>query len=190
MLPSIKKKASLNLSINAIVIVVLAFVMLGLGLTLTRSVLNQALDTSLQIGDSTKDQIMDILREGNKKIAFPGKEVKVESGDQEVIAIGVKNTLDRTLEYKIDIEVIATALADGTTTEEPAPVDYGQGKGQFFWPKISKELDAGSSDVIAIKYTAEKSKGSYLYRISLIDQDAEDDDNDVYAATEFYVTVQ
>lgn len=178
------KKASLNLSINAIVIVVLAFVMLGLGLTLTRSVIGQAQETAEDVLDQTRDQILDQLREGDKKIAFPGKEVTVGTTESAIIAFGVKNTGDTDLSYVITLDLLG---GPDETLSYPVEKTSGQKQGDFFWSEQVKTLSPGESEVIGIQYRSPGQKGSYLYSVTLREGT---DTGPAYTSTDFFVTVQ
>jgi len=70
-----KKKGALQLSINAIVIVVLAMSLLGLGLTFIRSIFKGLEEQRSEITEQVKQQILEDLRTGNKKLSFPSTDV-------------------------------------------------------------------------------------------------------------------
>src|SRR3989338_10113140 len=93
------KRASLELSVNAIVIVVLAFAMLGLGLIFVRNLFSGITETTTQVEEQVKQQILDDLRTGNKPLSFPVQRVKVGVGDKKDLAFGVLNTQDDILNY-------------------------------------------------------------------------------------------
>ena len=87
------KRASLNLSINAIVIIVLAMTMLGLGLGFIRGQFKQITKTTLTVQQQVEAQIMEDLRVGNKKLSFPSPSVNLDRGSTATFALGVKNIL-------------------------------------------------------------------------------------------------
>src|SRR3989344_8425716 len=100
---TLKKKASLELSINAIVIVVLAFVMLGLGLGFVKSQFSGFEETAGSVQETVKQQILDQMREGNKKLSFPAQRLRIEKNKKEDIAVGIKNTENAVLNFAIRI---------------------------------------------------------------------------------------
>src|SRR3989344_7160585 len=88
----IKKKGSLNLSIEAIVIIVIAFVVLGLGLSFVRGQFKSITETSSSVQEQVRQQVLEDLRTGNKKLNFPATTLNIERSSSQDIAIGVKNT--------------------------------------------------------------------------------------------------
>src|SRR3989344_5457261 len=102
------KKGDLNLSIQLIVVVVIAFVVLGLGLNFVRSQFRNIEETSGSVQEQVRQQILDDLRTGNKKLSFPATTITMEKGGSRDIAIGVKNIGETSgsLSYRIDIEYL------------------------------------------------------------------------------------
>ena len=74
------KKGSLNLSIQAIVIVVIAFVVLGLGLSFVRGQFKSITETSTGVQEQIRQQILEDLRTGDKKLSFPATTLSIEKG--------------------------------------------------------------------------------------------------------------
>src|SRR3989344_4523024 len=95
------KKGSLELSVNAIVIVVLAFAMLGLGLIFVRNLFSGITETTTQVQEQVKQQILDDLRTGNKPLSFPAQRLNVEIGDKKDLAFGVLNVGETALYFRI-----------------------------------------------------------------------------------------
>ena len=98
----LSKKAALELSINAIVIVILAMTLLGLGLTFVRGMFEDITETTGSVQESVREQILEDLRTGDKKLSFPSSSVDVEGGDERTLAIGVKNTNARDINFIIE----------------------------------------------------------------------------------------
>ncbi|MBU0536595.1 MAG: hypothetical protein KKE20_06525 [Nanoarchaeota archaeon] len=165
------KKASLELSINAIVIVVMAFVMLGLGLGFIRNQFKDIGSTTSQVQEQVKSQILDDLRTGNKKLSFPTTEVKMGTDESSVIAFGVKNTKDSSLKFCVVIEDLSKLPDDADECSSPlensnkANGDYCGG---FNWDYTIQALDAGESAVIGLKFFAPARKLTYLYKLKII----------------------
>ena len=90
-----QKKGALELSINAIVIIVLAMTLLGLGLGFIRSQFTSIGEIGTGVQEQIKQQILEDLRTGNKKLSFPTSEVHINRRDASVIAMGIKNLESR-----------------------------------------------------------------------------------------------
>lgn len=166
------KKGALELSMNAIVIIVLAFAMLGLGLVFTRTLLTQATAGASSVTDTAREQILDSLRESDKKMSVQ-KDIKVSKGDSSLIGIGLKNLGETPSEYTISVKGDAT----GAFTETSF--------GSFTW-NPAKTLSPGEADVITIRFASINSAttGTKLFTVSVSDA------NGVYATQDFFVTVQ
>jgi hypothetical protein len=174
------RKGSLNLSIQAIVIVVIAFVVLGLGLGFVRNQFGSMEETSSSVQEQIKQQIMDDLRTGNKKLSFPAQTVTLEKGDAKDIAIGIKNTGNSDLNFNIEIETLKqqgddTATAAGLL----AQVEYFYLSGPFI-------LKTTEAEAYNIKLIASGDKGTYLVRLRI---NNEDDLTSPYAEKSFYINV-
>ncbi len=97
------KRSSLSISINAIVIIVLAMTFLGLGLGFVRNMFSGITETTFTVQDQIKQQILDDLRTGDKKLSFPTNELQIVHGDAKVLAIGIKNTEVSALDFQVGI---------------------------------------------------------------------------------------
>ena len=138
------KKAALQLSINAIVIIVLAMTLLGLGLGFIRGMFSDITKTTGTVQEQVKNQILDDLRTGDKRLSFPSNRITVSSGDKEDLAIGVKNTEDQELFFSI---VIERRLEDGSFIEVTPGTNQD---GSFFWDDSSQSLEVGEARVFGI----------------------------------------
>lgn len=163
------KKGSLNLSIEAIVIVVIAFVVLGLGLGFVRGQFKQMTETSGSVQEQIKQQILDDLRTGNKKLSFPSSELKIEAASSSVMAVGIKNTGDSTLKFKIELEDLSNTCSSSGVAAIKSSTQPGDYCAAFYWNSQEQSLNAGDSNVYNIKYFAPSKKGSYLYKIKVTD---------------------
>jgi len=161
------KKGSLNLSIEAIVIVVIAFVVLGLGLGFVRSQIGQIQSTSTAVQEQISQQILDDLRTGNKKLSFPATKLVLETGEESVQAIGVKNTADSELILKVGFQIktgerfsdfFSEVMGTFETTGEEIT-------SKIIWDSSKITFAAGESRVIPVTITAPDKTGNYLYKI-------------------------
>jgi len=86
-----RKKASLNLSINAIVVLILAITMLGLGLAFMRNIFGQATSEFSEVTGTVQKQMIDQLKESQKIVDINNPHIKMKSNDKKQIFIGFKN---------------------------------------------------------------------------------------------------
>lgn len=179
------RKSSLSISINAIVIIVLAMTFLGLGLGFVRNMFSDIGGTTTQVQEQIKQQILDDLRTGDKKLSFPTTQVKVGSKEESIISIGVKNTGDTLLNFEIEIFEGANEAKPSTIVGSDEAVITN---GAFFWDNGEQQLDAGDSAVFGIKYFAPTTKSTYLFKLKIINT-ASDVDNTQYSAKSFFIRV-
>ena len=171
------RKASLNLSIQAIVIVVIAFVVLGLGLGFVRGQFSSMTETTISVQEQIKQQIMDDLRTGNKKLSFPAQTVTLEKGNSKDIAIGIKNVRNGDLEFNIEIQTLKQQGSTASAEELASQVEYFYLSGPF-------TLKTTDAEAYNIKLIASGDKGTYLVGLKIFDGD-----NEVYSEKSFYINV-
>ncbi len=156
------KKASLNLSIEAIVIVVIAFTVLGLGLAFVKSQIGDIGDTSKKVQSEIKEKILEDLRSSGKKLSI-AQEIKLERGKETLESAGVVNTGISTDKFGIKvIPVKKKSLdgVDGTAAEMANEITF------FYLETLEKELSPTAGDVIPITIRASASaSGDYLYKL-------------------------
>ena len=176
------KRASLNMAIEVIVVVVIAMTLLGLGLGFVRNQFSSITETTLTVQEQIKNQILDDLRVGNKKLSFPTERVTVQSGQKKDLAIGVQNLKDEDIKFKL---IVQYRDEDGVFQDE-TPLTNEAG---FFWDNTPQTLGLGEARVYGILLQAETSKNTYLYKIVVEELD---DSNNVigeYDSKSFFVTV-
>lgn len=180
------KKASLNLSIQAIVIVVIAFVVLGLGLGFVKSQFSQMQTTSSQVQEQISQQILDDLRTGNKPLSFPASKLALTTNEESVQAIGLKNTRDSPIKLSVVFEVrnnegsfeafsSAETLGFSSTS--------GDVSSTILWDDSEQPLSAGENKVLPVTIKAPDKIGNYLYKVKLIDLA----DNTEFASKTFFI---
>lgn len=189
------KKGSLEISIQAIVIVVLAMTLLGLGLAFIKIQIGKMGETAGQVQDQIKQQILEDLRTGDKKLSFPSSRITVASGDKVDLAIGIKNTNDYPARFRVDLykrNDEGTFLLLEPTTREP---------GSFFWDNSEQDLSLGSDRVFGIVHQAETTKDTYLYKVviteialgddqqPLTDEETGEPVESEYDSKSFFITV-
>lgn len=100
----LSKKASMQLSINAIVVVILAFTMLGLGLTFIKGQIDKMSQTSTGVQQQLAEQIEEQMRSSGDKISFQAQ-LEIQRNKQEGITLGVQNTGNTQLNYRLNISI-------------------------------------------------------------------------------------
>ena len=117
-----KKKASLNLSINAIVVLILAITMLGLGLTFMRNIFGGAAKEFTKVSGEVEKQMIEQMKETNKVVSLSRPKIDVKVGEKEQIFIGLKNDEQSPKAFELNSITCyplgsSTTLACGTGAE-------------------------------------------------------------------------
>ena len=175
------KRASLSLSIEVIVIVVIAFVVLGLGLGFVRSQFKSITETSGSVQEQIRQQILEDLRTGNKKLSFPATSLNIEKGQAQDIGIGVKNTKNSgDLHFKLEVKTLKKQGVDNLDVSDQVEYFFLEG------PFTLKVTDA---EAYNIKIIASGDKGTYLVNLRVLDQDAANPEDSVYAEKSFFANI-
>ncbi len=163
------KKASLNLSIQAIVIVVIAFVVLGLGLGFVKGTFKELTSTSGEVQAKIKEQVLEDLRTSGKKLSI-SQEIQLERGKQTVENVGIVNTGFAENKFGIQVQPINKQGPNG----EPVQGDAWKQEVTFFYNTlIEKQLAPTQGDVIPITITAKSSaSGNYLFKVNVYEESA------------------
>ena len=176
------KKASLELSIRTIVIVVLAMTLLGLGLGFIRGMFASITETTFTVQEQIKQQILEDLRTGDKKLSFPTSEVKIGKKASTILAIGIKNTGENTKYHFISL----TDISSGNPITSNSPVTD---VGTFIWDIGAQPLEVNEANVYPIKFTSESTSGTTIVKITIEQADTETGTKSVYATKSFFITV-
>ena len=165
------KKASLELSIQAIVIVVIAFTVLGLGLGFVKSQIGNLQKTATEVQSKIKEQILEDMRVSGKKVSV-ASQITLERGNQVVENIGIVNTGLSEKTFGIKISFIKKQNADGSAGAEGAENDPKE-IGFFYSELIEKKLSPTAGDVMAVTISAKSNAaGNYLYKVDVFAEDS------------------
>ena len=179
------KRGSLSLSIELIVIVVIAFVVLGLGLGFVRGLFGGLTEDVGTIQEQVRQQILDDLRTGNKKLSFPATSMIIERGESRDIAFGVKDVKTGDLQYSITLDV--TDMQEKTVPEAELDDQIN-----FFYDKSITSLGPIETRVHAVRVSALGTQGTYLVKLSIFDEDVPEDapaGDNVYDEKTFFITI-
>ncbi|MBW3013910.1 hypothetical protein KY335_01560 [Candidatus Woesearchaeota archaeon] len=89
----INKKASLNLSINAIVVLILAITMLGLGLGFMKKTFGRATEQFGEVSKEVEKQLIDRLKESGDSVSLSQFNVEMEKSSRETVYLAIRNSL-------------------------------------------------------------------------------------------------
>ena len=193
----ISKKASLNLSIQMIVIVVIAFVVLGLGLGFVRSQFGSIESTSTAVQEQISQQILDDLRTGNKKLSFPATKLVIETGEESVQALGIKNTKDTEVTLSLGFQVKADVCSTASDTagfcefESEKQTTFTKNDQEvsavIIWDNSPQSLKAGETRVLPVTVTAPDRSGNYLYKAVLRIEDTNSGSSEEFDSKTFFI---
>ena len=180
---SLNKRASLEISIQAIVIVVLAMTLLGLGLGFIRGMFRNITSTTEDVTEQVRQRILDDLITGDKKISFPKTDITIDKGGSSVLTVGIRNKKDTPLHYKMRFTPISGADGSTFTIENPSWFQFAQN--QVY------TLPAADSEVrnVRLSIPTSVSSGSYFLTFDVIDDDLPPPSN-VYAQKDFFIVVR
>jgi len=171
----LKKRGSLNLSIEAIVIIVIAFTVLGLGLAFVKGQFKTFTGTSENVQAQISQQILDDLRSGNKKLSFPTDKLTLATSEESVQGIGIKNVGDSEVYLKVGFQVKDNGVFVPFVADEGLDLSNG-GTALISWDSEAQYLKAGESKVMKVTVGAPSKQGNYLYKIIV---DVSDKDGNV-----------
>ena len=117
-----KKKASLNLSINAIVVLILAITMLGLGLTFMRNIFGGAAKEFTKVSGEVEKQMIDQMKQSSKVVTLSRPKVELKIGESDQIFLGLKNVEQGNVPFKI---LAPDAATNPTTCQSIGAVQCG-----------------------------------------------------------------
>ena len=192
----LNKKGSLNLSVEAIVVVVIAFVVLGLGLGFVKGQFEQIGDTSSAVQEQISQQILDDLRRSNNKLSFPSNDLTYDTKEEDVQAVGIKNTGDQSRLFQLKFLVKngkdgVWRSFDWDTINPGDPIeivlsDETKVSASILWDNTWQPLGAGDTKVLAFSLIAPTIKNTYLYKVELWAADSNADGTVNEATKELY----
>ena len=179
------KKASLEISIQAIVIVVLAMTLLGLGLGFIRGMFRNIGSTTEDVTEQVRQKILDDLITGDKKLSFPKTSVDMDKGGSTVLTVGIRNKNNADLYYRMRFTPISYTSGDGTqvgTFDIDNPRWFQLAESEF-------KLKPADAEVRSIRLSIPRSvpSGSYFLTFDVIDTS---DITQPYAQKDFFINVR
>ncbi|MCK5107704.1 MAG: hypothetical protein KAQ83_03175 [Nanoarchaeota archaeon] len=111
-----RKRGSLNLSINAIVVLILAITMLGLGLAFMRNIFGGATEEFQKTSGEIEKQMIDQMKESNKVVSLSRPKVNIKIGEKDQIFLGLKNDQQDPIDFTIN-NIVCESLGGGTSSQ-------------------------------------------------------------------------
>ena len=118
------KKASLNLSINAIVILILAITMLGLGLAFMRNIFGSATQEFSEVSGTVKKQMIDQMKATTKTVDLSRPKVELKAGESTQVFIGFKNEGNDPRDFRLRDTSSATTLPTALGRSDNCLLEY------------------------------------------------------------------
>ena len=183
------KKASLEISIQAIVIVVLAMTLLGLGLGFVKGLFGNITDISRATFDKIADQLNRDLVNSNEKLVFSQTKINIERGKSVLLGWGIKNDLPSKLDYNADFTPITCPDVSGNPGVCPASaIDnwFTYKKGTSGSPSYSVEAAGQKVERVDLRIP----KATTIYPgLYLIEVAMKDNTGIKYATSDLFITV-
>ena len=159
------KKASLNLSINAIVIIVLAMTLMGLGLGFIRGMFGKISGISEATFEKIAEQLNTDLATSEAPLLFSKSRTTMERGATALEGVGVRNDADSSITYGIKI---ITANCPERKTDPEAECTNVEGWFEYFKGDSQYTLSAAQRQVNKVQINVPRtgiSTGLYLLKI-------------------------
>lgn len=179
----LNKKASLEISIQAIIIIVLAMTLLGLGLGFIRGMFKNIGSTTEDVTEQVRQKILDDLITGDKKVTFPKTDIVIDKGGSQVLTVGIRNKKDSPLHYKMKFNPVSGPTGAAFSISNPSWFQFSSTQTYI--------LSAADSELRNIKLNIPTAvpSGSYFLTFDVTDDDLPPPNN-VYAQKDFFIVVR
>ena len=168
------RKASLELSINAIVILILAITMLGLGLGFMRNIFGSATQQFTQVTGEVEKQMIEQLKSSGKIVDLDRPKITVKRGDTEQIYIGFKNvdSAQATFVIKDTADGSSSSVISGTGTVWASDsCKMGDSTGTVNLEYKTTATSVGSGDVVVlpinVRVSPSATSGTCFYNLQV-----------------------
>ncbi|MBD3203867.1 hypothetical protein GF327_06210 [Candidatus Woesearchaeota archaeon] len=182
------KKASLNLSINAIVVLILAITMLGLGLGFMRNMFTNVQENFEDVSDQVQKDMIKRLKDSGERVVLSKYEVKMKQSTEEVIHIAINEESAPAGGYsnfQLSLSGTSKVGASGVTCMDNDQISLIQGE---------QRIESGEAKVFPIYLKSDsRDQGTCQYTLIVsyesFDSAATSQGSGSYATDDFYVTV-
>ena len=208
-----EKRASLELSINAIVVLILAITILGLGLGFIRGQFGGMTKQFTGVSAEIDKELTDKIRTSGEILTFNKENIDAKTGVADTFYIGISNTAGTPRCFKVQVNCIkpltegkfCDGLANGIPVGGNAP---GVGTPGTSWFKVFTDVTIGGQDIGVFPVTVQipsATQDTYLMEVDVFQSTTDPAPTDctsalaaytagnpppTYQTKQFYVTVQ
>ncbi len=100
-----KKKGTIELSINMLVVVIISLVILGGGITLLYNFISQAEEIKGDLDSRTEAELERLLVDQGQRVALPLHTTILHRGDSHTFGLGILNIGDASDQFQISVEL-------------------------------------------------------------------------------------
>jgi len=206
--PELRKKGSLELSINAIVILILAITILGLGLGFIKKQFG-ALGTQFEdVSAEIKGEIIEKIRTSGDLLVFNKVEIAAAIGKPESFYVGVKNTGGEANCFRTYIQCLRALKGSCDPSQPGVPIAVGgvdllnsRPSSDNEWFQIFDEVNIKGGDVgvfpVKLQIPGKVSPDTYLLSYEIYKSETGDCGSPVwptsttpYQSKQFYINVR
>src|SRR3989338_2672348 len=181
------RRASLEISIQAIVIVVLAMTLLGLGLTFVKRMFGNIEIVSTGTFEKIQEQLQRDLVNSDEKLVFSQTKITMERGGEKLFGWGIKNIGSSKLDYSAEFTPIKCPAENCPSSQELNEQWFSFKYNPNRNPSLLYSVDASNNQFVRVNLNIPKSASPGLYLIDLSVYD--DFDDSKYASTDLFITV-
>ncbi len=193
----LKKKGSLQLSINAIVILILAITILGLGLGFIKKQFGSLGEQFESVSSEIKAELVDKIRQSGDLLVFNKIEFEAQVGKPDKFYIGIKNTAPEPSDFRVAMTCIK-ALGITETVCDKTLVGGMDGTGTVPmvdpWFQLFGEVNIAGGDVgvypITLQLPGRVSPDTYLMTLTIYKYDAIEGYKEYTKPKQYYIYVR
>lgn len=171
----LKKKGSLQLSINAIVILILAITILGLGLGFIKKQFSSLGEQFEQVSSEIKSEILEKIRQSGDLLVFNKLEFNVQVGKPDQFYIGIKNTGQEQACFKLEMSCLQSLGTQETCPMGGTTIVSGA-DAQEVWFNLFELVTIGPGQVgvypITLQLPGTVKPDTYLMQFIIVKGDA------------------
>ncbi len=206
--PKLKRKGSLQLSINAIVILILAITILGLGLGFIKKQFGSLGEQFESVSAEIKGEIIEKIRASGDLLVFNKVEIDAAIGKPNTFFVGVKNTGGEANCFRTYVQCVRALQGSCDLAQPGVPIAVGgidimntQPTSDNEWFKLFDEVDIAGGKVgvfpVTLQIPGRVSPDTYLMSYEVYKSDSGDCGSPVwptsttpYQAKQFYINVR
>ncbi len=206
--PKLNKKASLQLSINAIVILILAITILGLGLGFIKKQFSSLGEQFEAVSAEIKGEIIEKIRQSGDLLVFNKVEIQATIGKPDTFYVGIKNTGGETNCFRTYVQCIRALKGNCDPAQPGVAIPVGgvdimeqRPNADNEWFQLFDQVDIEGGDVgvfpVTLQIPGKVSPDTYLMSFEIYKADTGDCTSPAwptattpYQSKQFYINVR